>query len=81
MERVEHPQPAQRGRSRTQLGRRSFARATAPQSGQPTRSAVVSTSRSNSPPTSDAASTVNPYTPSSPVTSAAVIDEVASCIT
>ena len=30
------------GRSRTQVGRRSFARATAPHAGQPTRSAVVS---------------------------------------
>ena len=51
------------GRSRTQLGRRSFARATAPQLGQPTRSAVVWTSNSSSPPASAAASSSNPSSP------------------
>jgi hypothetical protein len=37
------------GKSRTHVGRRSCSWATAPQSGQPTRSAVVSTACSNSP--------------------------------
>jgi len=38
------------GRSRTQLGRRSCSAATAPHSGQPTKSAVVSIACSSSPP-------------------------------
>jgi hypothetical protein len=56
------------GRSRTHTGRRSFARATAPHSGQPTRSAVISISNSNSPPTSAAASNRNPPNPNSAAT-------------
>ena len=51
------------GRSRIQHGRRSCSCATAPHSGQPTRSAVVSTACSNSPSCSDTASTTNPGKP------------------
>ena len=65
------------GRSRTHVGRRSFARPTAPQRGQPTSSAVVSTSSSSSPPTSAAVRSRNPASP----TKAAVIDVISSCPT
>ena len=65
------------GRSRTQVGRRSLARATAPQRGQPTRSAVVSTSNSSSPPTSAVATTTNPSNPSSAASSRAVASPIA----
>ena len=63
------------GRSRTHTGRRSFARATAPQSGHGTTRAMVSTNSSSSPPASAAASTRNPSNPNNaattePVTSA-----------
>jgi hypothetical protein len=51
------------GRSATHVGRRSFARATAPQVGHGTRSAVVSTISSSSPAASAAASTRNPSNP------------------
>jgi hypothetical protein len=64
------------GRSRTQVGRRSFARATAPHSGQPTRSALVCTSTSNSPPASAAARISKPANPNR----AAVTDVVSSSI-
>jgi hypothetical protein len=65
------------GRSRTHVGRRSLARATAPHSGQPTRSAVVSTSNSSSPPASAATSRRKPSSPNN----AAVTDAVASPLT
>ena len=65
------------GRSRTHVGRRSLARATAPQPGQPTRSAVVSTSNSSSPPTSAVATTTNPSNPSSAASSRAVASPIA----
>ena len=63
------------GRSRTHTARRSFGRATAPQSGHGTTRAMVSTSSSSSPPASAAASTRNPSNPNNaattePVTSA-----------
>ena len=51
------------GKSRTQHGRRSCSCATAPHSGQPTRSAVVSTPCSSSPSWSDTVSTTNPGKP------------------
>jgi hypothetical protein len=65
------------GRSRTHVERRSLARATAPHPGHPTRSAVVSTSNSTSPPASAAASTANPSSPNN----AAVTDAVTSPLT
>src|SRR4029077_10896564 len=60
---------------RTHTARRSFGRATAPQSGHGTTRAMVSTSSSSSPPASAAASTRNPSNPNNaattePVTSA-----------
>jgi hypothetical protein len=65
------------GRSATQLGRRSFAVATAPHPGHGTRSAVVSIISSSSPPASAAARTSNPSNPNSSV----VTDSVASVTT
>jgi hypothetical protein len=65
------------GRSRTQVGRRSFALATAPQPGQPTRSAVVSTSSSSSPPTSAVMTMTNPSNPSNAASSRAVASPIA----
>jgi hypothetical protein len=62
--------------SRTQVGRRSFARATAPHTGQPTTSAVVWTSISSSPPASATARISNPANPNR----AAVTDVVSSFI-
>ena len=62
-----HP-PA--GKSRTHLGHRSCSSATAPHSGQPTKSAVVSTACSSSPSLSDTASTTNPGKPN--ITAAAL---------
>ena len=56
------------GRSRTHTARRSFGRATAPQSGHGTTRAMVSTSSSSSPPASAAASTRNPSNPNNPAT-------------
>jgi hypothetical protein len=60
------------GRSRTHTARRSFGRATAPQSGHGTTPAMVSTSSSSSPPASAAASTRNPSNPNNAATTESV---------
>ena len=64
------------GRSRTWTIERPWPIARPPQSGQPTRAAVVSTSTHHSPSCSSMASTTNPSMPSSAVSAAATVVHV-----